>query len=151
MMGRVVVTSVLAGLAFSMAGCGSGQSTPLTVDEMELVLLRDVAELLREYQVSAKKPPRSLNDLRSLGDAGAPTGFSAIRSNLVIVRWEATLPDSEVEPNSPPSDLVLAYGKGVPENGGPVLMLDRRIRTMTADDFKAAQFAGVATSTTKAR
>jgi hypothetical protein len=57
---------------------------------------------------------------------------------------KATLLDTDVEPSSPPSDDVLAYWKTVPEMGGPVLMLDRRIRTMTAEEFKAARLAGTA-------
>ncbi|WP_168221819.1 hypothetical protein [Aquisphaera giovannonii] len=33
---------------------------------------------------------------------------------------------------------VLAYGKDVPTAGGPVLLLNRSIRTMTREEFKAA-------------
>ena len=47
-----------------------------------------------------------------------------------------------MEPSSPESDEVLAYWKTVPEKGGPVLMLDRRLRRMTAEEFKAARLAG---------
>ena len=60
------------------------------------------------------------------------------------MRWEATLPDTEVEPSSPTSDEALAYWKTIPEKGGTVLMLDRRLRRMTAVEFKSARLAGTA-------
>jgi len=75
-------------------------------------------------------------------DAGTRVAFGAIRSGQVVVRWQATLPDTEAEPTSPESDEVLAYWKAVPQEGGPVLMLDRRLRRMTAEEFKAARLAG---------
>jgi hypothetical protein len=141
-----VVSCVASVCLLALAGCGP-TNVPMPADRMGEVRLRDVADLYREYQASAKQPPKSLEDFRVLGDAAAPTAFSSIRSGQVVVRWEATLPDLDVEPTSPPSDLVLAYEKGVPEKGGLVLTLDRRIRTMTADEFKAARFAGVAPGT----
>jgi hypothetical protein len=39
-------------------------------------------------------------------------------------------------------DIVLAYEKKVPQEGGKVLMLNRTIKTMTADAFKSAPKAG---------
>ena len=91
--------------------------------------------------------PRSLHDRcedfnNVGGDASAPLGYGSIRNGQVVVRWEATLPDTEVEPKSPPSDEVLAYLKDVPQQGGAVLMLDRRVRHMTAEEFKSAKLAG---------
>jgi hypothetical protein len=130
-------------LLLGISGCDQlMQRGPLTPDQMEEVRLRDVAELYREHQVTAKKPPRSIKDFRTIGEANAPSGYGAIRNGQVVVRWQATLPDLDLEPTSPPSDQVLAYVKTVPEKGGPVLMLDRRIRYMTAEEFKAAKLAG---------
>ena len=37
---------------------------------------------------------------------------------------------------------MLADWKRVPEEGGPVLMLDRRLRRTTAEAFKADRLAG---------
>ena len=37
---------------------------------------------------------------------------------------------------------VLAYEKQVPDSGGNVLMLDRSVKKMTADEFKSAKKAG---------
>jgi hypothetical protein len=127
-------------LAFACTGC-SGQA-PLNQVQLDDVKLREVGELYRLHQVMIRKAPRSLKDFNAIGDADSPTAYGAIRSGQVVVRWGVTLPDTEIEPTSPPSDEVLAYLKTVPEVGGPVLMVDRRPRTMTPDEFKAAKLAG---------
>lgn len=130
-------------VAGALAGCNSlSRQGPMGESQMEEMKVREVGELYRQHQLMAKRPPRSLKDLMSLGDAGTRVAVSAIRSGDVVVRWQATLPDTDAEPSSPESDEVLAYWKTVPEKGGPVLMLDRRLRRMTAEEFKAARLAG---------
>ncbi|MGP0066055.1 MAG: hypothetical protein ACLQGP_20950 [Isosphaeraceae bacterium] len=133
-----------------LTGCGGMmEQGPLTADQLEELKLREVGQMYRLHQVMAKKPPRSLKDFNSIGDADAPTGYGAIRSGEVVLRWQATLPDTESEPTSSNSDEVLAYIKTVPEKGGPVLMLDRHIRQMTAEEFKSAKFAGTSGETAR--
>jgi hypothetical protein len=129
----VVVTLLLA-------GCGA-RTEPLSPGEMSDVRLRDVGELYRSHQLARKAPPKAIKDLAPFGNA-TPSGYEAIRSGEVIVRYGATLPDTAEEPTGANSDEVLAYAKEVPSQGGPVLMLDRRMKTMTADEFKSARLAG---------
>src|SRR5690349_18475874 len=81
-------------LTLTLAGCDRFGGGPPTTEQMQDVKLADVAELYRTYQVSYKKPPRSLRDFSRLGDAAAPTGYEAIRSGEVVVRWQATLPET---------------------------------------------------------
>lgn len=131
-------------LCLALVGPGCSAQGPLPKARIDDAKLRDVGELYRMHQVMARKPPKSLKDFNAIGDADAPLGYAAIRSGDVVVRWEVTLPDTEVEPTSPPSDEVLAYLKTVPEQGGNVLMVDRRIKAMTAEEFKSAKLAGPA-------
>jgi hypothetical protein len=126
--------------ALLLVGCGE-RTQPLSPVEMQDVRLRDVAELYRAHQLSRNAPPKALKDLAPFGNA-TPSGYQALRKGDVVVRYGATLPDTAEEPTSPTSDEVLAYAKDVPQQGGPVLMLDRRPRTMTAEEFKAAKLAG---------
>jgi hypothetical protein len=126
----------LAFLVLPLAGCGpSGASS--TADPAEERALRQVGEMLREYQMSVGSPPQTIKQLQA--NAGSsPGGFENLKSSGVVVVWGAPLPDTKEEPGGSPDEDVLAYGKDVPEKGGAVLLLNRTVRSMTADEFKAA-------------
>ncbi|APW61052.1 hypothetical protein [Paludisphaera borealis] len=126
----------LAILLFPLAGCGSTSALP-TADASDEAALQQVGEMLRDYQLSNGAPPHTLKQLQA--NAGAsPGGVEQLRSSGVVVIWGATLPDTKEEPGGSPDEDVLAYGKDAPEKGGAVLLLNRTVRTMTADEFKAA-------------
>jgi hypothetical protein len=133
----ILAAACLAALA---AGCG-GTNRPPTVDEGESAVLVQVGELVRYYQLSKKAAPTSLKDLAAV-NAMAGNGYEAVKNGSVVLRYGAALPDTKEEPPETTSDEVLAYQKQVPGSGGKVLMLDRRVKTMTADEFKAAKKAG---------
>ncbi len=131
----------VAYLGLFAAGCG-GSGRPVTKEDMLTTSLNDVGDIYRSYLVMNKKPPGSLKDLASL-ERMSPAGVVAVRSGEVVVRFGARLPDTDLESGKSPSGEVLAYEKDVPEKGGKVLMLDRTIRVVTADEFKAMPKAGV--------
>ncbi len=131
---------VLLALTLALAGCGSPQG-PIPREQAVEAKLRDVGELYRLHQLTHKTPPKSVKDFVK-ESMGTPGGFAAVRSGSVVVRYGATLPDTNEEPTSTGSDQVLAYVKDVPEKGGLVLMLDRSVRTMTSEEFKTAKLAG---------
>jgi len=126
-------------------GCGGNVDQPATKDEMRQTALADVGELYRMYVVTKKKTPRKVADFAPL-ERMSPAGFLAVRGGDIVVRFEATLPDTQMEPGKSSSDEVLAYEKSVPGTGGQVLMLNRTIRAMTPDEFKAAKLAGASSS-----
>ena len=123
-------------LALLVAGC-SGPNQPRTVDRVDQDNLIEVGELYRHYQFTKKKPPQQLSDFNTLRSMGA-NGYEALRTGSVVLRYNATLPDTDEETGQTDSNEVLAYEKQVPENGGYVLLLNRSIKKMTADEFKAA-------------
>ena len=126
----------------SMLGCGSTGTPPSTAPDADRkVAINDVGELLRTYQVSTKKAPTKEKDLERF-EMGAPSGFAAVKKKEIVVNWGATLPDLNEEPGKVQSDEVLAYEKQTPNSGGLVLTLDRRVKSMTAQEFKAAKKAG---------
>jgi hypothetical protein len=109
---------------------------------MEQISLGDVGELYRVYSASKKKPPEKFADFQGM-DAMSPTGYNALSKGEVVLRYGASLPDAELEGFAKSgSDEVLAYQKQVPTSGGKVLMLDRSIKEMTAEEFKSAKKAG---------
>lgn len=121
-------------------GCGA-PNPEFTPDQVEESKLREVSQVLREYQLFNQKPPKSLKDIQA-ATGSSPGGFELIKSGEVVVSWGATLPDTKEEPGSGAAKEVLAYFKKVPQDGGLVLMLDRTLRNMTAEEFKAAPQAG---------
>jgi hypothetical protein len=116
--------AVALGLALISSGCGSA-SRPITENPIDGVALEDVGEAYRVFTIML-----------------CPTGVRAMKQGEVVVLWGATLPDTGEEPGKADTPEVLAYQKQVPEQGGYVLLLNRTIRKMTADEFKAAPKAG---------
>jgi hypothetical protein len=123
-------------LALLVAGCG-GPNAPRTVDRVGQDNLTEVGELYRHYQFTKKKSPQKLSDLSTLRSMGG-NGFEAIRNGNIMLLYNATLPDTDEDPGHAESNEVLAYEKDVPQNGGYVLLLNRVVKKMTADEFKAA-------------
>lgn len=126
------------------AGCGRRDNTPPTADVMRERNLMEVGELLRVYQAEKSKPPTSLAELQVLPavEMIASMGLEMLKNGEIVTRWEAKLPDTGEEPGTTPDQEVLAYYREVPEQGGLVLLLNRNVQTMTAEEFQAAPKAG---------
>jgi hypothetical protein len=131
---------VALGLALLAGGCGPS-SRPLTQEQGQEAILTQVGELCRLHQLTKGKPPDKAADLASVRSMAA-SGYAALRSGEVVLRYGAALPSTAEEPGQGPDDQVLAYFAEVPHGGGKVLMLNRTVRTMTAEEFKAAPKAG---------
>jgi hypothetical protein len=134
----------LALIVTAVTGCNEAPPSVATnVDESQAELkLMDVGELYRQYTFDKKKSPASVSDLAYL-DAIAPMGLMALRSGEVVARSGVVIQSVEEGPaTKDPADEVLAYAKEVPTSGGLVLMHNRTVRRMTADEFKAAKMAG---------
>jgi hypothetical protein len=122
-------------LGLLLAGCG-GSGPPATPQPPDERGLKQFAELYRSYAAKNRRGPRSLKELAVKGQA-YPMAQELLRTGNLVVRWGAPLaPEGEAAP------AVLAYLKAVPEQGGLVLLQDgRTIKTMTADEFRAASKA----------
>ena len=132
---------ILSGLLLIL-GSGCGGSTPSDPKEAdESFALNQIAEAYRVYSIAKKKPPANVKDLAAV-EAIAGNGLEGARKGDVVIQWGARLPDTDEEPGHSDSAEVLAYGKEVPEKGGYVLLLNRVVKKMTADEFKAAPKAG---------
>jgi hypothetical protein len=128
----------------ALIGCGGPSNAPPTPAVLEENALGEVGEMYRLYSADKKKPPASLADFTPM-EMMSPAGVRAIKTGEIIVCYGATLPDTD-EGIRGSSDEVLAYLKSVPVSGGQVLMLNREVKTMTAEQFKAAKLAGTASS-----
>ena len=126
-----------------VAGCG-GEPTgvPITDSNRAEAALNDVGQIFRLYTFSNHKPPKTIADFASFEAINA-MGVLALRDGSVVARSGVVIQDVEEGPATKDSaDEVMAYAKEVPTSGGPVLMHNRTIRQMTADEFKAAKLAG---------
>ncbi len=123
---------LLAGLT---TGCGNVNEAARSVAEVRPV--QDVGDLYRMYMLEHKKPPASPSDFLPYQDA-SPEAVRAVKDGEVLVVWDVALTDLSPEGGKDAADEVLAYEKKVPTEGGTVLMKNRTIRQMTADQFQAA-------------
>jgi hypothetical protein len=135
-------------LAILASGCG-GSNEPRTPDQVDQDNLSQVGELYRHYQFTKKKPPQKFADLNTVRTLGG-NGYEAIRTGNIVLLYGATLPDTAEEPGETGSDQVLAHQKDVPSNGGYVLMLNRTVKKMTAEEFQTAPKPAGATAGNRA-
>jgi hypothetical protein len=132
---RFRTTTVIAAIALGAIGCDASTATsPQTVKERPI---KQVGEVYRNYLRDTHKPPMSAKDFNRYAQM-APAGCQAVRDGSVKVFWGVALSDLSDAPSSDSADEVLAYEKQVPTEGGTVLMKNRTVRTMTAEEFKAA-------------
>lgn len=125
-----------------IAGCGEPVGVPVTADNRAEIALSDVGELYRQYTFEKHKPPMTISDFAPL-ESMAPLGLKALRDGDLIARSGVVIADVMEGPATTDSaDEVIAYAKEAPTAGGDVLMHNRTVRKMTADEFKAAKLAG---------
>jgi hypothetical protein len=117
-------------LAFALTGCGGSTSNTAPAGPTASQTATDVAEMLKEHFEATKKAPNSVADLTD-APASHPVGHAAVASQEYVVFWRVPISASG-------SGTVLAYHKDAPTAGGSVVMQDGSVKTMTADEFKAA-------------
>lgn len=143
---RLFVKASLATLAVAallIAGCGS-PTVENSPEVFENHALSEVADMYDVYIQAKSKPPKNLKELNAMFSEGYSSTLEQIRTGQIIVFWDVPLnPDRSADS----SDEVLAYFKDVPESGGFVLMKNRSVKNMTAEQFQSAPKAGVVEET----
>ncbi len=74
-------------------------------------------------------PPAKIADMNWCGCGAGALAAKVIKDGLVVVVWNANVRTSEN------SKHVLGYATSVPTAGGPVLMADGTVKTVTVDEF----------------
>jgi hypothetical protein len=129
---------IVAACVVALAGCGDpGNDGGTTSPTSENGPLAQVGALYRDHWELKKKAPTGYKDFAPYAEI-MPEGFNALRTGDVVAIWGVRLEDLSPEATGDSADEVLAYQKETPESGGYVLMKNRKIRQMTADEFKAA-------------
>lgn len=117
---------IVAILSILVSGCGKGDPKNQAGTE-ELTQLHD---MYMAYVKRNEQPPREFADInQKTYEMPYPEAFRAVKSGKYVVLWGVSGKDS---------GKVLAYDKEAPDNGGLVVMADGTVKTMTADELKAA-------------
>jgi hypothetical protein len=120
-----------AGLGL-LAGCSS---RPMGEAPPQLLVLQEVNDLLHSAAGVAGRAPARLADIAPRFRSMYPHGYAAVKSGDVVVLWGAAL---KGEGETGKGEAVVAYEKGVPTNGGYVLLSAGTVKKMSADEFTAA-------------
>jgi hypothetical protein len=123
--------ALLASLALAAPGCGGPPGTrPAEENARADLALDEVGSFLQMQHKGGKPAPKSIKDLAPM-ENGFPQAYTALKSGELVAYWGVDFDPSD-------STTVVAYEKAVPEAGGRVLMRDGSLKSMTADEFKAA-------------
>jgi hypothetical protein len=124
---RSVALAVLVGV---LAGCAS---KPAAEALPAVTLLQDVDGLLRAAGGGQRTPGRLAELERH--QAVFPRGYAAVKSGEVVVLWGTPL---KGEGDSGKEEVVVAYQKNVPSEGGCVLLSAGTVKKMSPAQFNAA-------------
>jgi phage/plasmid-associated DNA primase len=117
--------------AFVAAGCKG--STPEAEPKLQKAKseLTEIYEIYQAYTKQNQQPPKQLSDLKKKEFEGIyPVGSQALQKGTYVAVYGIAGKDS---------GTVLAYEKDTPTSGGAVIMADGTVKTMSADEFKAAK------------
>jgi hypothetical protein len=96
--------------------------------------LQDLKQLLRTAAKRAGHPPARLSDLDPF-QSKYPEVYQSVKSGDLVVLWGTPL---KTEKDAGKPELVLAYGKDVPTDGGYVLTSAGNVTRMSAAEFASA-------------
>jgi hypothetical protein len=114
-----------------LAGCSSH---PGGTAASEAILLQDVNDLLRASAGPSGRLPSKIADLNRQQKM-FPRGYDAVKSGDVVVLWGAPM---KGEGDAGKDEVVVAYEKAVPTEGGHVLLSAGTVKKMSASEFQAA-------------
>ena len=96
--------------------------------------LHELKQLLRAAAKRTGHPPAGLSDL-DLFQAKYPEAYKLVKSGDLVVLWGTPI---KMEKDARMPEMVLAYGKDVPQGGGYVLTSEGNVTKMSAAEFASA-------------
>lgn len=91
--------------------------------------LKELGELYKYIDYSKLAVPNRVEDLNNYWDS-IQNAFDRVKNGEIVVYWGVGYSKS--------GNQILAYDKKAETEGGPVLLRDGTVKTMTAAEFKAA-------------
>lgn len=96
--------------------------------------LNSLKDMLQGIEKEKAPMPRGLPDLAQWGP-GYPAAEVFLQSGEVVYAWGTKIDSSK-------ADMLIAYEKNAPQEGGYVLMQDGTVKKVTKDEFAGLKFAG---------
>jgi hypothetical protein len=119
----------------AVSGCGGDSKTNTGPREFSNAdTLHEVAGMLRNHMAAKSAGPSKVADLAPF-EIEYPRGFAAVKSGAVVVIWGAKVAG---EGGTGAQGMIVAHMKDVPTNGGEVVLDNGDVKTLTAEEFKAA-------------
>jgi hypothetical protein len=109
---------------------GCSREAPAAADP-RVLRLQQLFHMAQIRKKGNQPRPTRLADFKPMEQA-YPLAFGALQRGECVLDWRAY-----ADPSAPRATTVLAYEKGVPREGGYVLLLDGTVKNMTAEEFKA--------------
>jgi len=131
-MRRAFFAAIGIGSLIILNGCGGSTDTTNAHDMSNKDRLNELSELWSLAQVDLNHPPAQLQELARYNRAGG-FAYRAVADGELVVYWGASLGKG---------DAVLAYEKNAPTAGGWVLLQDRSVKQLSAQEFQSAAKAG---------
>jgi hypothetical protein len=119
-----------------LAGCGGtgSRSDPQAVNDLKVIGLG-----FHNFNDTFARGPKDADELKKFIEDGSKTAYPGLKDGRYVFLWNVGLRD--LMKGTGVSNTVVAYEKDVPARGGPVLMGDASVRTMSAEEFKNATLA----------
>jgi len=128
---------LLPAAALASAGCSSQPSAGAD-EPVRAIELREAGEILAQLSTETGKGYSNVGQLAKY-EQGFPLGFRALKAGEIIAFPGATMLGESAKGST---DAVVAYDKDVPTKGGLVLLHNRTVKQMSADEFRSAPKAG---------
>ena len=131
---RFVTTTLLlllsAGLGVLLVGCSQKSEETDPESQRRKSELSEVYAIYMQFIKTNQRSPKQLSEVNKSEYEGiAPMGHQGLQKGEYVAVWGVADKDA---------GTLLAYQKDVPTKGGAVLMADGTVKTMTADEWKAA-------------
>jgi hypothetical protein len=114
-------------------GCANRNAASPEDGSPQVVRLQEIFRMAQMRKKGNQPPATRIEDFKQ-AELAYPQGFQALRSGACVFVWGAY-----TNPSADRATTVLAYEKEVPSQGGYVVMLDGKVKTMTAEEFNAAK------------
>jgi len=130
---RAVSSLLLLCILATIPAC-SGPAKPVAPVYNTADGLQELGQLYKYFAVAERRrPPAKLDELAA-NEPALPNAWYLLRDGELIMYWGAGYSAS--------SNQILCYEKKVPAEGGNVLLQNGTVKSLTADEFRAAPKAG---------